>query len=268
MISRAVVCPSPPLLAADLTGRATVLPDLAKACVDAIARLLADGPDTVAVVAGGPSTATWDPGSRLDLAAYGPHVPAVIPGPSAETRADLPLGLGLGAMLLDDAGYTGRCLLQAVAQDAPPCECVGLGASLASSAPRTGLLVVGDGTARRDPKAPGHLDERAAPFDASVERALRDGDMSALAELDPPLARELMATGRAAWQVLAGAFGTPPSGEILYAEAPFGVCYLVAVLDAGTNDHGLMGLCQWTACSLIPTPKISSPSPARSPPMS
>ena len=241
MISRAVVCPSPPLLAADLTGRATVLPDLAKACADAVARLLADGPDTVAVVTGGPSTATWDPGSRLDLAAYGPgwsagadwpgkrSLPAGRPGTPAETRADLPLGLGLGAMLLDDAGYTGPRLAQAVAQDAPSRECLRLGASLAGSAPRTGLLVVGDGTARRDPKAPGHLDERAAPFDASVERALRDGDMSALAELDPRLARELMATGRAAWQVLAGAL-EPSRTDILYSGAPFGVSYLVAVL--------------------------------------
>jgi hypothetical protein len=260
MISRAVVCPSPPLLAADLTGRATVLPDLAKACADAVARLLADGTDTVAVVAGGPSTATWDPGSRLDLAAYGPDLRA--------GTADLPLGLGLGAMLLDDAGYTGPRLLQAVAEDAPPRVCVGLGASLAGGTPRTGLLVVGDGTARRHPKAPGHLDERAAPFDASVEQALRDGDMSTLAELDPHLARELMATGRAAWQVLAGAFAAPLAGEILYADAPFGVCYLVAVLDAATDDRGLMGLCQWTACSPIPTRKTSSPSPARSPPMS
>lgn len=275
MISRAVVCPSPPLLAADLTGQATVLPDLTKACADAVARLLADGTDTVVVVAGGPSTATWDPGSRLDLAAYGPW-----PGKPGETlpgkyslaargpRVELPLGLGLGAMLLDDAGYTGPLLLQAVAEDALPRECVGLGTSLADGTSRTGLLVVGDGTARRHPKAPGHLDERAAPFDASVERALRDGDMSALAELDPRLARELMATGRAAWQVLAGAFAAPPAGEILYADAPFGVCYLVAVLDSAADDRGLMGLCQWTACSPIPTPRTSSPSPARSRPTS
>jgi hypothetical protein len=42
-----------------------------------------------------------------------------------------------------------------------------------------------------------------------------------------------MATGRAAWQVLAGALraGPAPTGEVLYADAPFGVGYLVAVLD-------------------------------------
>ena len=141
-------------------------------------------------------------------------------------------------MLLDDAGYAGPRVLQAVAEDASAAECLELGASLAGRAPRAGLLIVGDGSARRSPKAPGHLDERAAPFDASAERALRDGDMTALAGLDPHLARELMATGRAAWQVLAGAFGAPAAGEILYSGAPFGVSYLVAVLDAA--GHGAL----------------------------
>lgn len=222
VISRAVVCPSPPLLAADLTGREAVAPDLVKACADAVARLLADGPDEVAVVAGGPATADWDPAARLDLAAYGP-------GLSSGT-AGLPLGLGIGAMLLDQAGYDGPRRLRAVAEDAPVRECRDLGASIASGGSRTGLLIVGDGTGRRTPKAPGHFDERAAGFDASAERALRDGDPASLAGLDPELAAELMATGRAAWQVLAGAL---PSGrgEILYADAPFGVFHLVAVVD-------------------------------------
>lgn len=224
MITRAVVCPSPPLLAADLAGRETVLPDLAKACADAVARLLAAGPDVVTVVAGGPVTAPWDPASRLDLAAYGPGLPA--------GTAGLPLGLGLGAMLLDHAGYTGPRLLQAVAEDAAPGNCLNLGIALAGDPSATGLLVMGDGSARRTPRAPGHFDERAAPFDASVEQALRDGDLTALADLDPLLARDLMATGRAAWQVLAGALlPSEPLTEILYSGAPFGVSYLVAVLD-------------------------------------
>ena len=60
---------------------------------------------------------------------------------------------------------------------------------------------------------------------------MRDGDLPALAALDPDLARDLMATGRAAWQVLAGAFaGAGPATEISYAADPFGVAYLVATL--------------------------------------
>jgi aromatic ring-opening dioxygenase LigB subunit len=93
------------------------------------------------------------------------------------------------------------------------------------------LLAMGDGSARRGPKAPGYFDARSGPFDAEVERAVRAGDLDALLALDTDLARELMATGRAAWQVLAGALhGTGPASEIIYRSDPFGVAYLVASL--------------------------------------
>jgi hypothetical protein len=227
MIARAALCPSPPLLARELTGRDTVAPELRDACVAAAARLAGAGADVVAVVGGGAVTRTWDPGDRLDLSAYAPS-----PGAAATGKPDLPLALGVGALLLDIAGYTGPRLLQAVGESAPPRECLRLGASLAGAAPSVGLLVVGDGSARRAPTAPGHFDERAAPFDAAVRGAISGGDMAALAALDPLLAADLMATGRAAWQVLAGSLdGARPAAEILYADDPFGVAYLVAVLD-------------------------------------
>lgn len=240
MITRAVLCPSPPLLAPGLTGRAVVLPELRDACAAAVARLVKADSDVVVVVGGGAATAAWDPDDRLNLPAYAPPQPA--PGPASPTAAGrgtpgLPLALGLGAMLLDGAGYAGPRLLQAVGESEPPDACLRLGATLAAAAPHVGLLVVGDGSARRKVSAPGHLDERAALFDDHVQRAIGDGDMAALAALDPALARDLLATGRAAWQVLAGALAagpdhSRPSAEILYADDPFGVAYLVAVLDS------------------------------------
>jgi len=43
-----------------------------------------------------------------------------------------------------------------------------------------------------------------------------------------------MATGRPAWQVLAGALGgLAPAAEVLYCDDPFGVGYLVASLRPG-----------------------------------
>jgi hypothetical protein len=109
---------------------------------------------------------------------------------------------------------------------------------------------MGDGSARRSIAAPGYLDDRAEPFDLAVERAVGDGDLPALAALDPALARDLLAAGRPAWQALAGALspvlpaGPPaspadspvpsatarPQAKILYSEAPLGVAYLVATL--------------------------------------
>ena len=58
---------------------------------------------------------------------------------------------------------------------------------------------------------------------------MRAGDLQALHAIDPALARELMANGRPAWQVLAGATGgTALQADVLYAGDPFGVMYLVA----------------------------------------
>jgi hypothetical protein len=251
VIARAVLCPSAPLLARELTGRAEVLPDLRAACAAAVARLLTADPGTVIIVGGGETTAAWDPGDRLDLAEYAPALRgrgaagqrgagAAQPGSPATTlRAGLPLAVGLGAMLLDEAGYAGPRVVHSVSESAAAGDCLRLGATVGDGG-RTGLLVLGDGTAKRTLKAPGYFDERAEPFDASVEAAVRSGDMAALAALDAGLARDLMATGRAAWQVLAGAFGTGTGadgsgaapGEVLYSGAPFGISYLVAVLDA------------------------------------
>ncbi|HEX4832548.1 MAG TPA: hypothetical protein VH478_15800 [Trebonia sp.] len=239
----AAVVPSPPLLARELTGGAVVLPDLRAACLAAVGRLLAAGPDLVAVVGGGPATQAWEPDARLRAAAFAPQL-----GPRAGQavkvaagKPGLPLAAGIGAMLLDEAGYTGSRALLAVDALGAPAECIAAGAALAALAPGVALLAVGDGSARRTLTAPGYLDERAAPFDALVEGAFRAGDMAALAALDAALATELMATGRAAWQALAGAVGPERRvpAEVLYAGLPYGVTYLVAVMDARPARPGL-----------------------------
>jgi len=250
-IAAAALCPSPPLLCPQLTGRRAVLPELRAACAEVVGRLLGQDPDVVVVVGPSAATGTWDAGSRLDLSAFapaiaegargaaplrprtgaGPLTPTTDAVPLAPATDAVPLALGLGAMLLDQAGYRGPRRLQAVGQDEPAGACAKLGAELAGSGTRTGLLVMGDGSARRTLKAPGYLDPRAAGFDSGVERAIRAGDLAALLELDQVLARDLMAAGRPAWQVLAGAMPAPaPATEVLYCDDPFGVAYLVAYL--------------------------------------
>jgi hypothetical protein len=227
MITAAALCPAPPLLARELTGADPVVPELREACHQAAAALAASQPDVVAVVGAAAKTMGWDPGGRLDLAPYAPMLGAAQPA----AGPPVPLPLGLGAALLDQAGYAGRRVLQSVSPDESPAQCAELGADLAGLAGRVALLVMADGSARRGRRAPGHLDERSAPFDAEVERAVRDGDLCTLLAVDPVLARELMATGRPAWQVLAGALaGTRTTTKIRYADDPFGVAYLVASL--------------------------------------
>jgi hypothetical protein len=258
MITAAAICPCPPLLARELTGQAEVLPELRAACEAAVARLVADAPDLIVVTGPARETGSWPADGRLDVAAYAPALEltgrpvgdAACPGSGAGAAASggpaLPLSLGMGARLLDEADYTGPRAFQAIAEVAGLARCVGLGRAIAARAPRVGLLAMGDGSARRSVAAPGYLDERAAPFDAAVERAVRDGDLAALAALDGDLAAELLAGGRPAWQVLAGALadGDPASAggrqetKILYSDAPFGVGYLVAVLVPGQHESG------------------------------
>ncbi len=113
--------------------------------------------------------------------------------------------------------------------DAPADRMLGLGQGLAGLADRVGLLVMGDGSACRSLKAPGYLDERAEGYDAALARALGTADTAALAALDPGLAAELKAEGRAPWQVLAGAAeGAGLTARLGYQDAPYGVGYLVA----------------------------------------
>jgi hypothetical protein len=251
MIVAAALCPCPPLLAAELTGQADILPELRAACATAVARMLAAGPDVVAVVGLAETTGTWDPAGELSLASYAPALRAAVPrttgprttGPRTTSlrTTGLPLALGIGALLLDNAGYAGSRILRGIDAAEPAAGCLALGREVAASASRVALLAVGDGSARRSASAPGYLDERAAPFDEAVERAVRDGDLAALASLDPALATDLLAAGRPAWQVLAGALLTSPLAadrphtEILYSDAPLGVTYLVATVVPRTG---------------------------------
>jgi hypothetical protein len=98
------------------------------------------------------------------------------------------------------------------------------------------VLIVADGGTTLSKTAPGYLDPRAADVQAGIDRALDAGDCAALAELDTTLCAELGVSGRAAYQVLAGLFGTGgggPSVETLYRAAPFGVGYHVSVWRPG-----------------------------------
>jgi len=222
MLVAAAICPAAPLLARELTGTDPVVPELRRACLDAVATLVESVPELVAVVGVADENRRWDSGARLDLGAFAP----ALRGP---VRSAVPAALGLGAMLLDHCDVVGPRELYSVTEDDAPDECAALGARLAGRPQRVALLVMADGSARRALKAPGYLDARSEPFDADVVAAIRDRDAAALLAVDPDLARELMATGRASWQVLAGAAAGSWSGtRIRYCDDPFGVLYLVA----------------------------------------
>jgi hypothetical protein len=222
----AAVCPHPPVIVpAVAAGAAAELDDLRTACDEAVARLLAAEPDVVCVLGGATRTADYSYPYRASFADWGVPVEAHLGDPRPDTPA-LPLSVAVGVWLLHRARPAG-CRVVTVDAAALPDECARLGARLVQAG-RVALLVMGDGSACRDLKAPGYLDARAEPFDGTVTKALAAADSAALLSLDPVLADELMAAGRAPWQVLAGAATTPMRGEVRYDAAPYGVQYTVA----------------------------------------
>jgi hypothetical protein len=234
MLTCAAVVPGAPVLVpAVASGAAPELDRCRDAVGTVVARLLADAPDVVVIVGSGERTVRHEPGARSSLASVGVDVDATL-GTGADLgsttdAARLPLSLSIGAWALR-RGDPRVCAVRGleVATREAPQVCLGAGAGLVDGAERVALLVVADGTARRGPTAPGYTDARADGFDAGWLRAVRDADAGALARLDPALADELMMAGRAPLQVLAGAaHGARWSGELLYADDPYGVQYAV-----------------------------------------
>lgn len=206
--------PSAPLLLPALGGGPA---DLRAACLEALDAL--QGAERLVVVGAAP-----EPGpvtGAVDATPWG--------APGRPAPDVLPLALAVGASLLEASPLAAR-----------PRQLYGVAGVVAPDlgGPGTGLLVVGDGTAKRTEKAPGHYDPRAEAFDRRVEDALAAGDPEALLSVDEAQAGELWVGGVAAWRVAAAAAraevrpggGAPRGwrGQLRYAAAPYGVGYLVA----------------------------------------
>jgi len=86
-------------------------------------------------------------------------------------------------------------------------------------------LVVGNGSACRTEKAPGHYDERAAAFDADLDRRLREASPEGLAAIDRDLARELWADVDAIVEM--AALRDLELARVDYDADPYGVQYWV-----------------------------------------
>jgi hypothetical protein len=214
VIVAAAVCPHPPLLVPEIApGTDVELGDLRAACLTVVRRLVASGAQRIVVIGPGELAGDLDERAGGTLAGYG-----------ADVRAggdDLVLRLGhtIGAWLLDAAGWTGPRTYTS----GPP-----------GTSDDVALLVMADGSNGRSEKAPGFLDERAAPFDAAIASALADGDADALLALDPDLGAALGSTGVPALRILGEAVaaetakGASVAAQVLYDEAPLGVGYVVA----------------------------------------
>ncbi|MEU3146084.1 MULTISPECIES: class III extradiol dioxygenase subunit B-like domain-containing protein [unclassified Streptomyces] len=237
MMVAAAVCPCPPLLVPEVaTGAAPELDAARAACADAVGVLAAARPDLLVVVGpapGGVDAERYPEGSTGSFRGFGAGSDVRL-GADRDTATgrELPAALAVGAWLLERAGWADAPVEGlGVGESLAAGRCLEEGRDIATRAERVALLVMGDGSACRTLKAPGYLDERAAPFDAEAARALGAADTAALGALDGGLAHVLKASGRAPWQVLAGAAeagGPALRGTLLYEDAPYGVGYIVA----------------------------------------
>ncbi|MET8249046.1 class III extradiol dioxygenase subunit B-like domain-containing protein [Streptomyces sp. NPDC005202] len=234
MLVAAAVCPCPPLLVPQVAAGAAPELDAARAaCTDALGVLAAARPDRLVVV--GPAEPSGrgphPEGTRGSFRGFGVDLDVRLGRDTGTApKRELPPSLAVAAWLLERTGWSDAPIEGlGVGELLEPERCIEAGRDIAAQSDRVALLVMGDASACRSLKAPGYLDERAAPFDAEVARALGEADVAALKALDVEPAHELKASGRAPWQVLAGAAeGAGLSGALLYEDAPYGVGYLVA----------------------------------------
>lgn len=223
MIGAVAFCPHPPLLVPQVAqAAAPELADVRAACVAAIRRVAAKSARLI-VVGAGHTWQAFGASSRGCLAGFGVPVEVAL-GSDEPGEVVLPLSLTIGAWLVCEAlgpnsGATGF----SVGPD------TGAFPDFASDDAAVGLVVMGDGSARRSTSAPGYYDERAAVFDARIAEALRSG----AADLLPSsceLGDELLAGGTRVWNAVAGLTATGHwQAELLYDAAPYGVGYFVAV---------------------------------------
>ncbi|MEV0908059.1 class III extradiol dioxygenase subunit B-like domain-containing protein [Streptomyces hokutonensis] len=234
MLVAAAVCPCPPLLVPDVAAGAAFEMDAARAaCTDALGVLAAARPDRLVVV--GPAEQSGrgphPEGARGSFRGFGVDLDVRLGRDrAAVSERSLPPSLAVAAWLLERTGWSDAPIEGlGVGEPLAAERCIEVGRDVVAQAERVALLVMGDASACRTLKAPGYLDERAAPFDAEVARALGAADVAALKALDAELAYELKVSGRAPWQVLAGAAeGADLGGALLYEDAPYGVGYVVA----------------------------------------
>jgi hypothetical protein len=230
VIVGAAFCPHPPLLVPEIAaGAAAELDEVRVACSVALAALAASRPERLVVLGASKRSQLHSPVARGNLAAYGLSREFHLGSPGCGGDVDLPLSLTIGAWLVSQAfgarsGAIGFGVGPGFAASRAALDLLAL---VESS--RIGLVVMGDGSARRSERAPGYLDPRAAGFDAGVEAALRAGDTSALADLPEQLGSELLAAGVPAWRAAGALFAADPDvADLLYADAPYGVGYFVA----------------------------------------
>ncbi|MET8424134.1 hypothetical protein [Nocardia sp. NPDC004860] len=261
----AAVCPHPPALIPAVAGAAAAeLDGLRAACIESIRRLRipkfgdeTDGwaigrseeflsdptlPDLLVIVGCDDTTTAYESDNTFgSLRRYGIDWDWDIAWCRGEQGAlPLPLSLSVGLWLATAHGPHGmfikRLAYQSVSFDASPRECVALGKDLAAQDANVAMLVVGD--AAPSEQLPTDPVNRGVVYNNALARAFACVDTATLSQLDPVESRTLKATGRASWQVLAGAAeGQEFEGQLISDSASHTAGLVVASWTRATGPE-------------------------------
>lgn len=171
------------MLLPEYAGQVDPVADLRDACRESIASLVASSPARVVVVS------------------------APVRPVDAARGVSTPVGLRVARHLLEAGGHAG---------EVADVSATGFG-------PDDAVVLVGNGSACRSEKAPGHLDDRAFDFDAALGRAVRDG---AAPPEDEALAQELWCFDLPVFAQMHRLVEGP--AQVVFDGDPFGVAYWVA----------------------------------------
>ena len=228
VLTTVVFVPTPPLLVPELAGAAAAATQqLRDACLQAV-RVLAEQPCSWTAIAANAADMHLGPDTVGSWRSFGAHVPvAFSPEGLDRTGTELPLPALIAAWLRGRAARDATIQMHLYADGTSPARCRELGRELPDG-PCAGLLVLGDGCTTLSEKAPGAFDVRAAGLQNRIDQALATADTRTLSRLDPQRCADLGVSGRVPWQI-AAAVGGDWQGHSMYAGAPYGVGYQVAV---------------------------------------
>lgn len=239
----AALVPHPPLLVPELAnGAARELDGLRAACAQAL-DMVVDAAGPIVVVGDGPCWGQVVPGAAGTFAPFGVDVRVGlsvtsagglegVPEPVALTK--LPLSLTVAAWLLGERDCE-ELFAFTVPATLGPGACAAVGGALAASVAgrrRAGIVVMGDMPAW--PEDGGDGGRAGEDFETCVRDVFTGATPADLLALDPAIGTELAASARGPLQVLAGAFGAERAlrGKVLFEHRPYGVGYLVGILEA------------------------------------
>ncbi|WP_420110232.1 hypothetical protein [Mycolicibacter arupensis] len=220
MLGPIAIMPSAPVLVPELAGTAADAAELRAAALAAAQAL----PRRWIALGAGP-TAVYGPLSVGSFGGFGADVTVRLSPGAGPEPGELPLCALIAGWVREQVRPDAEVVVHCWAE---PSEALasgrGLRAELDHAAEPIGVLVLADGANTLTPAAPGGHCPADVEHQRTLDDALADGRVEALAELPAQV------VGRAGFAALAGLAGTAPRNVTqLYRDAPYGVGYFVGV---------------------------------------